>query len=251
MINALAVSTFNARGLADYGYRMVQSFHDRWSMGVPLRVYSEGWVNGNLPCEDLDLHEVSPWLRNFKKRHATFDPGPGYRRDAVRFAHKVAALTHAATGARYSHVIWLDGDVFTHSDFNEEDLEGLLPTGNEWIAWLDRDKHYPECGFYILNCEHPRHAEYLLAFERMYSLDLLFKLKEFHDSYVLEQVVKILKIETKSLSGEAGRPTHHPLINGPLGKWFDHLKGQRKSVGVSLKRDLTVKRDESYWDKLK
>ena len=39
----------------------------------------------------------------------------------------------------------------------------------------------------------------------------------------------------------------HPLINGVLGTWLDHLKGDRKQTGKSNQRDLMVKRGEKYW----
>jgi hypothetical protein len=39
----------------------------------------------------------------------------------------------------------------------------------------------------------------------------------------------------------------HPLINGPLGKWMDHMKGGRKEQGKSKTSDLMVNRTENYW----
>jgi hypothetical protein len=39
----------------------------------------------------------------------------------------------------------------------------------------------------------------------------------------------------------------HPLINGPLGKWIDHMKGGRKNKGKSDKKDIMVNRTEDYW----
>jgi hypothetical protein len=39
----------------------------------------------------------------------------------------------------------------------------------------------------------------------------------------------------------------HPLINTVLGKWIDHMKGDRKNQGKSLTKDLMVNRKEEYW----
>ena len=39
----------------------------------------------------------------------------------------------------------------------------------------------------------------------------------------------------------------HPLINTVLGKWIDHMKGDRKTTGKSLPKDIMVKRKEGYW----
>lgn len=241
----LAVSTFNRAGLTLYGRRMVDSFRRHWPEEVDLRVYSEGWSE-NLGVELVDLVGASPWLAAFKTRHAGRSRPRDFRRDAVRFAHKVAAVCHAAQTSGIDYLIWLDGDLVAHADINLDALEVLLPRGNDWIAWLDRERMYPECGFYILNCSHWAHGEMIKRLAEMYDHDRLFDLAEWHDSFVLQQVVERSGVGWKSLSG-TGRRTSHPLVNGPLGSYLDHLKGSRKSEGRSRSSDLKVKRNESYW----
>lgn len=240
-----AISTFNAAGLDLYGRKMIETFGRFWPDEVPLTIYSEGFDEAPAPANEIDLLKASPWLADFKKRHAS-RVVTSFLFDAVRFSHKVAAVLHAARNTDADVLIWIDGDSFTHSVISASDLEALAPKGGEWIAWLDRAKSYPECGFYMLNLRHPQSAEMLASLEAMYADDELFALKEFHDSYVLEQVVKRAGVGTKSLSGE-GHGTFHPLINGPLGKWFDHLKGDRKGLRRSHKADLRVRRDEAHW----
>lgn len=234
----LAVSTFNREGLDLYGRRMMASFARHWPETVELRVYSEGWDGG------VDLMAASPWLADFKARHAarTFRD---YRWDAVRFAHKAAAVCHAASDGGADVLIWLDGDIVTHSPIGIADLDRMAPR-DEWIAWLDRSGIYPECGFYMLNLRHRRHKQMLAAFEAMYARDGLFELAEYHDSHVLQHVVRSAGIQARSLSGQ-GFETSHPLVNGPLGAWFDHAKGRRKAAGRTDKRELRVRRQEAYW----
>lgn len=241
----LAVSTFNKEGLEIYGHRMVESFRGHWPAEVPMRVYSEGW-DDELPGADrVDLEESSLWLTDFKVRHHKRKP-QNYRMDAVRFSHKIAALTAADNRTNAEFLIWLDGDIFTHADLSIQDLRTLTPSPNEWISWLDRSRAYPECGFYIINRAHPRNSEMMSRLVRMYSQDQLFSMSEWHDSYVLQQLVLRSGVKAKSLSGD-GFNTMHPLINGPLGQWMDHLKGPRKRQGKSASRDLKVKRGEVYW----
>lgn len=241
----LAISTFNTQGLGLYGRQMMNSFHRHWPDTVPLRVYSEGWRSTEPQAAVIDLIEASPWLAGFKARHAG-RKFRDYRWDAVRFSHKVAAICHAARTSSADVLIWLDGDIVTHAQPSLADLEALAPKGDEWIAWLDRVRLHPECGFYMLNCRHPRHAEMIAAFEAMYTDDRLFRLREHHDSFVLQHVVQSSRIKAKSLSG-AGYRTSHVLVNSPLGKFFDHLKGNRKREGRSPRADLRVARSEEYW----
>jgi hypothetical protein len=39
----------------------------------------------------------------------------------------------------------------------------------------------------------------------------------------------------------------HPLINTELGKYMDHMKGDRKNDGRSNPTDIMVNRTETYW----
>lgn len=244
----LAVTTFNEAGRKLYGQRMMESYRQFWPTSVPLVAYSEGWSK---PAPggvyERDLVSSSPWLAAFKARHAHLQP-VSYLMDAVRFSHKVAALCHAiASNPEADIVIWLDGDIVTHSPIGMADLERLAPAEDQWIAWLNRVHMHPECGFYMINTRHRKHAFALEIFECMYSDDKLFSLKEWHDSYVLQVAVRLAGVEAKSLSGKFAK-AGHPLINGPLGQWFDHLKGARKAAGRSKPLDLVTRRDEPYWN---
>ncbi|TBA16096.1 hypothetical protein [Rhizobium ruizarguesonis] len=246
MTRFAAISTFNRAGLELYGRRMVRSFNVHWPQEVILRLYAEGWnALDFFETGIVDLSSASPWLDAFKARNR-------YRRfrdfhwDAVRFSHKVAAVCHAARTIDADVLIWLDGDILTHAPVTIADLDALAPVGDEWISWLDRASMYPECGFYMINRRHENHLRLIAAFEDMYVDDALYGLAEYHDSYVLQQVVEREGAVAKSLSG-AGRATTHPLINGPLGRWFDHLKGSRKREGRSRPSDLKAPRREGYW----
>ena len=86
----------------------------------------------------------------------------------------------------------------------------------------------------------------MAEWKRLYTSGDIFKLDQWHDSYVLEHLVTTMGLKTKSLSG-TGRATSHPFINGPLGGYMDHMKGPRKQRGRSPVTDLRVQRSEPYW----
>ena len=170
--------------------------------------------------------------------------------DCVRFAHKVAAVTDAATRPEADILIWADGDIVTHAPVDTDWLGGLFPPAH-YIAWLDRYQHYPECGFYMLRCTHPAHRTIMARWQEFYETDAVLELPQTHDCFSLQKVIGEAEreglITAHSLSGDAYR-NRHPLINGPLGKCLDHLKGKRrKTVGRSALTDLMMPRLEDYW----
>jgi len=44
-----------------------------------------------------------------------------------------------------------------------------------------------------------------------------------------------------------GARADHVLINSRLGRFMDHMKGERKASGSSHAADLLVTRSEDYW----
>ena len=78
----------------------------------------------------------------------------------------------------------------------------------------------------------------------------IFRLKEWHDSFVFDDVKGRTVSITKQLNWSEGlvQGEGHPLINSEWGAFLDHLKGQRKQQGRSKNKDLKVVRNEDYWD---
>lgn len=257
LIRFAALTTCNAAGWQQYGRRMVETFDKFWPADVPLYLYAEQFEPDHIrPL----VRRLPLWLDEFKSRHAknpmahgVVEGGYNYHHDCVRFAHKVAAVTDAALAIEADVLIWVDADIVTHASVSAEWLTDLFPHG-PYVAWLDRDRHYPECGFYMLRCSHSAHREIVTRWQQLYETDAVFALTATHDSYVFEQLILEAECEglitTHSLSGE-GRQHSHPLINGPLGACLDHLKGPRKVLGRSQATDLMTPRSEEYWCKSK
>jgi hypothetical protein len=109
-----------------------------------------------------------------------------------------------------------------------------------------------------MNLNHPVCHEFLKEFERMYedADNGIFTLEEWHDSYVFGHILNNMKKDFPTVldysaemylreasTGGGG----HPLINTVLGKWMDHMKGDRKTAGKSKHTDIMVNRQEDYW----
>lgn len=244
-----AVTTCSPAGWNLYGRRMALAFHRHWPKQIPLGIYAEGFT---VDCMNVREMKLPEWLYDFKSRHAKQIIAHGvehgtynYRLDAVRFAHKTAAVIEAVCSTRSDILIWVDADTFTHSDVTMEFVDSMLPD-NVPLAWLNRNRTYPECGFYMLDVKHPIVKELVLKWKSLYTDDTVFNLPEWHDSFVFQTLVNEFRLPWVSLSGNAANHSH-PFINGPLGSYMDHMKGPRKSLGKSKPSDLISRRHEAYW----
>jgi hypothetical protein len=238
---------------------MVKSFDKHWPDDISLTVYAEDFTFKR-PSERVlirDLHKSVNNLVKFKKKWGK-DPkrcgiGHGkpyqYRMDAVKFSNKAYTVIDAARTFDADVLIWMDVDTVTHQDVPKTFLESLLPH-DVFISWLERRDFYPEVGFYLLSLKHPEKDRVIDAWEHLYNSAEIFDLDEWHDAWTLEHVVRDFEregvIKTHSISGK-GAPFNHVLINSPLGKYLDHLKGKYKKLKRSPAGTLKVRRKEKHW----
>jgi len=279
MSDITVVTTFHKPGLDLYGQRFLNSFAENVESKIKLLVYAEACTPVNPNPDQIkifDSFEALPKLNAFKAKwesvpHANGDisnhPARQGRKDwnkefkwdAVRFANKVYAVFDACERSK-DWCVWMDADTFVHSPWKHKDFNNLLPK-DKWITYVGRGKGsqtWPECGFYGMNINHPMCIQFLKEFERFYEEPDkgIFELVEWHDSFVFGHILNQLRpIDNNVLdysaemylkeakSGGGG----HPLINTVLGKWIDHMKGNRKVAGKSQRSDIMVNRTENYW----
>ena len=246
------MTTFHAAGYAQYGKRFLETFDAHWPADVALHVY----------CEDINPTETSsrifnynllaqiPMLAAFKARHRDICAHNGldedgeyeYRMDAVRFAHKVFALSHCALTIKESAdvLFWIDADTVTFKDIPVGLFDQVMPDGC-YTSYLGRGKTYPECGFVGYDLNHPAHDEFMTFWRQLYLDDSLFELPEWHDSFVYELIRRTFEDQGKFKSHDIAANVQlsgHPFINSVLGKFMDHLKGdERKEAGTSFLED--------------
>lgn len=277
MTDITVVTTFHKPGLDLYGQKFLDSFSKHVDKRIKLVVYTENCnpVNPD-PAQITILDSIKslPKLNQFKTKWKDVPKANGkcpwperrprdhhkeFKWDAVRFANKVYAVFDACnTGSDW--VVWMDADSIIHSDWHYNDWLELLPK-TSWITYVGRGssvQSWPECGFYGLNLNDIVCRDFLQEFERMYedAENGIFKLDEWHDSFVFGTILNNLKkrhpnvldyTAELTLMGAKTGGGGHPLINSKLGRWMDHMKGDRKQLGKSKKTDLLVNHSRTYW----
>jgi len=279
MSDITVVTTFHKPGLDLYAQRFLDSFAERVDKRVKMIVYAENCNPVNPDAEQIEIFKSEtalPKLAAFKQRWGDVPKANGdisedprlsrrkdakktFKWDAIRFSNKVYAVFEACRQRRSTWTVWMDADMYVHSDWSYDDFRRLLPD-DKYITYVGRGKGsqtWPECGFYGLNLNHPVCHSFLEDFEQMYedADNGIFTLDEWHDSYVFGEILNKYREFDAELDYAAEMYLReaktggggHPLINCELGRWIDHMKGDRKHTGKSKPTDIMVDRKESYW----
>jgi hypothetical protein len=277
MTDIIVVTTFHQAGLEKYGQRFLNSFAKRVDKRIKLWVYAENCVPVNPDTDQiviLDAVKELPKLQRFKTKWKSVPTANGlcpwperrprdhhkaFKWDAVRFANKVYAVFDACEKNK-DWVVWMDADTIVHSKWTYDQFRECLPD-TSWITYVGRGSNvqsWPECGFYGLNLKSATCVDFLKEFESYYeqAATKMFNQEEWHDSYLFGLILNEFKkyapnvidyTAELSLTGARTGGGGHPLINSKLGQWIDHLKGDRKDLGKSFKKDIIVNRPEGYW----
>lgn len=263
------VTTFHEEGLRQYGQRMIDTYSQNWPKEVKLYVYAEKCVPRIPDHDQITLRNLDSVqeLVNFKNqwkdvpkangnvsndpiRNKRKDAGKGFKWNAVRFAHKVYAIFDCARNTDADVLFWMDADSVCHSPISIEKLKNFCPLTQD-LGFLGREGKYTECGLYSMNLRSETIQNFLREFQRMYddAEHGIFTLSEWHDSFVFDAVRTKFRNQIRENNWSKGLifGEGHPLINSEWGAYLDHLKGDRKTTGKSLSKDLKIKRTESYW----
>jgi len=254
-----AITSFGPKGYIEYGQRMIESFVKFWPQSVTLHVTLDSMIGEQEKISSPNvIYEVlsSKGLAEFKSRHWSNQEAhglgkhnkngaPNFSFDAVRFSHKVFAVTENYRQCPSGTLLWLDGDTRTHAPVTVELINTWCPT-NKFAGFLDRPWLYTETGFHMWRLDNPVAAEFFKVWEEYYTSDRIFKLPAWTDCHTYDATRRQFDSALwHNLSPNFNHP--HPFINGVLGEVMDHMKGPRKITGRSHPRDLVIKRD-GYWN---
>jgi hypothetical protein len=92
--------------------------------------------------------------------------------------------------------------------------------------------------------------------EQLYTSADIFKLLEWHDSYVFWHLTKEYRhkhsAKVHDIGYSKGVKGHHVFVNSELGQYIDHFKGDRKDARSSKAEDIRKTPDMQkidYWSK--
>lgn len=227
----LVVTSFNEELYNSYAHRFWKTFPHTH---LDLRVYSEEML---LPVKSTHLHLHS----DFVERNS-YRPVSSYKYDSVRFCYKPYTIAQAVDdyAHNYTRLLWIDSDTQFHKPITEDWVTEHLYKEDCLATYMGRPNYYSETGVLLFNLEHPNTRAYINSVRQLYDTDMIYLLKEWHDSYVWDAVRQQYEAKGNRFNNVG---VDHKVPGGHIqaylyGEWFDHMKGKRKSHGYSqeLKR---------------
>jgi len=238
------VTTAHKAGLAQYGQAWLDS-RKHWPKGTEFYWYTEGY---DLPYQPDELEMIEQagagnrdgWIErrelnelkefaDWKLRHANYI-APMWKFNVIAYSHKVFAMIEATRN--YEGVaVWLDADCVTYRDVPEGLCESFVK--DAYIAHYARPGRWTETGFWVVNCGHKVHREFMDFMADVYLRDRYKQLHHWTDCFVLDVAIKRFTtsgaMTAHSLSGEHDK-AGHPMAVTEMGKYIDHRKGERKDA---------------------
>lgn len=239
MTLAIAVcTTFPNNSWDIYAKRMLESYVSNWPDCVPILVQ----LDDKLLAEEINKiirpHDglKCGWEKDhyeFVERNKGRDDPQNYRKQAVRFCHKVFALKYAldsvnkakaeghADACRY--LFWLDADVLTTRKVTMDDLAKCLPKEGDAVSYLGRkDWPHSECGWLAFDLDNGG-EKIIDEIHKQYIGQTIFSYKEWHDSWVFDKLCDKEIYKRTNLTPNAIGMEVWP--QSPMAAWSRHYKG--------------------------
>ena len=257
------VTTFNENIFNEYSKNLVNSFIEKSDGSLRLNIFYEGnfeeikqKYNHNdkirfykFNSDDWNvfynkfghLAEANGFklIKNSEKNG--FDIDASYKWNAVKFSFKVFSIYLASKLDEISgKIAWIDADTICIQEINKNNIEKFLPKNDELMTYLGRDSYpasYPhsETGFIGFNLLHEQFSSFIKTAISFYTTGEIFALKRYHDCVVYDTTRTIFEMAGNKFRNLSGKfiSDDHPFVKCELGNYFDHLKGQRKTLGFS------------------
>ena len=260
------VMTFPAAKFQQYGFG-IKGFVQNWPASVTGYAYIESphlmpeFSANNLIILDFDT-AVGSSITAFEQRNShrsigDLSIGGPIGAKAAKFARKVFVQLHALENIDADFIHYIDADLYTRNRFSlempflrnffEDDfLLACAPRSFNRklppeiaLAKKKLAPGYTETGYIIWNMRHPHLSFWKKTYKEVYDSDLIFDFDEWHDCIAFDYATLTTQRESGSKIFDLGGGVRsdHPLVEGPLGGYLDHLKGGlRKRIRFSPER---------------
>lgn len=249
MNNIAFISTFPNNCFEIYAKQMIKSFVEFMPAEVPLLLELD---------DDLLYPVIDKMMRPndgiavgweadhkaFVERNKGKDHPDDYRKQVVRFCHKVFAIKRTLDSAIKSrseklpdaprYLVWMDADVHITRPVTMEEIKKCLPKEGDAVAYLGRkDWDHSECGWLAFDLDNCGDVVINEVAEH-YITDRVFNEDQYHDSWMWDLWLKSdTHTYTDLTEGKSGTEI---WIHSPMADWSVHYKGQVAKQQLAIKQ---------------
>ena len=204
------VTSFNEEIYKVAGHHLINSIDNNWEPSLKLKCYYHKLdpknysFKSDVSLEPLDsIEEYTEFLKVNKEHDGTeFGKIPyNWRLDALRWSHKVFALTEYAfelseKDAQAGWLIWIDADSVSSKRLVPDDILGMLPEACDIAFAGARDidgGRYVDCSFMAFNLNKRPALDLLGDLRGAYISGELLQYREWNDAFITERLLNIYK----------------------------------------------------------
>lgn len=244
------VTSFNADGYKTYAKNMLLSVIENWKDDLHLIAYYHDFPEElvkDLPQSSLieyrNLNDVPAMLAyrdRMSKFNGVINGTYNWRMDAIKWAHKVYALTEAAfliadKEIKGGWLCWLDADTITTKPLSEQRMREFMLSAAELVHLGRKDVDYSETSFIGFNLDYETAHHMLGDLRGQYDIGEVISYREWHDGFIFERLLKIYTAHGMRVQNLT------PNVNGldafgasPLSAYMKHFKGNLKHGATTL-----------------
>lgn len=255
-LSAAVCTTFPDDSWNVYSKRMLESFIANWPVEVPILVQTDTAtlapeINKILRESDGLKSGWEPDHKAFVERNKGKDDPQDYRKQAVKFCHKVFAIKFALESIKKAkadkapdaprHLIWLDADVITTRKVTPDDIIKCLPKEGDAVSYMGRkDWQHSECGWLAFDLENGGDTYIDLIYDQ-YVTDAVFAKTQWHDSWIFDLIRKDNEVCGRKATNLTATATGMEVWpQSPMASWSRHYKGQAAKQELAAPKQSSV-----------
>ena len=260
--NTTVVTSFSEDGWDTYAKDMMWSVAEHFDPAIKVIAYyhdfdiNEKELPKSRSIEYRNLNDITELLE-FREQYKEYDGTMGgkanynYRHDAIKFCHKVFAITDCAFGLcetvdKPGWLVWLDADTIVTRPVSRYRLLENLPKGTDLVHLGRKNFSYSETSFIGLNLESQVPVDFLGDLLGAYLSGELLHYREWHDGFIFERLLTIYKAHGLKYHDWTGHFDIKSMTDGkqafqlfPLGEYVEHKKGTKKKKNLEVAPDVT------------
>jgi hypothetical protein len=241
-------------GFDQYGKKMLDSVKQHWGEGLHLTCFYHDFdittkdapQSPNITYRNLnEITEMLEYRDAFAKYDGNYSAGYNWRMDAIKWCHKVFALSEYAfelsdDSREAGWMVWIDADTVTDTPFTFTDIEEYLPQKASIVHLGRTTTDYSETSFIGFNLDRENPLQLIADLRGAYISGEVLGYREWHDGFIFERLLNIYKAHGTNVYNLTPKVEDLDAFGvSPLSQWMTHFKGNKKQ----LLNDTTVAPD--------